>query len=608
MPNKKRIILSFSIILFVAVFMLIICYTKRDQLSFNHYIKEFTTDALSKNALDLHYTIKEPSNYGIYDATPLPVYEKEDALSAYKDFEEKLLTLDSIDVSVLPAEDAFTYYVLHDCLEENLELEKYPYYAEPLTPTSGIHTTLPILLAEYTFCEKQDIENYFELLSAIPAYFDGIALYETEKATKGMFMNSIALDKVVTACEEFANNTNTDSHLLIVSFDERIQKLALSDKTISAEDIMKYQDKNRLLLKNYVFPSYSFLAEKLTELSEYCNQNCQGLHSFERGKDYYLALLKRNTGCYRQIADIKEMLYASFEESYLNLINLLSTNPSLLENDCFTEFDAQFPITDAKEILTQLQAAMQEDFPALSAPTCVDVKTVSESLKDYCSPAFYLTVPVDDYEKNVIYLNPKNALTGLNLYTTLAHEGFPGHLYQTVYFHLVNARNANNDTGVASTPTLLRNILYYGGYIEGYALYVESLSYDYASELCTHANLPNAKTICDTLKYEWQMQISLYCLLDIAIHYDGASYEQIAAILYKFGIVDEASIKAVYQYLLEEPTTYLKYYLGYLEIENLKNIAKGLWGDDYSDLRFHTFLLEAGPCNFIRLEQKLMEE
>lgn len=608
MPNKKRIILSFSIILFVTVFMLIICYTKRDQLSFNHFVKKFTTDTLSENALDLHYTVKKPSNYGIYDVTPLPVYEKADALSTYKDFEEQLCTLESIDVSALTCEDAFAYYVLHDYLEENLELEKYPYYAEPLTPNSGVHTTLPILLAEYTFYDKQDIENYFELLSAIPAYFEGIALYETEKAAEGLFMNSIALDKVVTACEEFVSSDDLSSHLLTVSFDERIQKLAASDKTISAEDMIKYQKKNQLLLQNYVFSAYLSLAQKLTDLSDYCNENYTGLHSFEQGKDYYLSLLKRSTGSYRQIADIKEMLYASFEESYINLVNILSKNQSLLENDCFTEFDTHFPISDAEELLTHLQSAMQEDFPALSAPISVDIKTVSASLEDYCSPAFYLTVPVDAYKENVIYLNPKNSLTGLNLYTTLAHEGFPGHLYQTVYFHLANADAKDNDTGVVDSLTLLRNTLYYGGYVEGYALYVEALSYDYASQLCTHANLPNAKTICDTLKYEWQMQISLYCLLDIAIHYDGASYEQIAAILYKFGIVDETSIKTVYQYLLEEPTTYLKYYLGYLEINNLKNLAKGLWVDEYSERKFHTFLLETGPCSFIRLEQKLMEE
>ena len=139
-------------------------------------------------------------------------------------------------------------------------------------------------------------------------------------------------------------------------------------------------------------------------------------------------------------------------------------------------------------------------------------------------------------------------------------------------------------------------------------MYVEALSYDYALDLCQNANLSDAQTICNTLKYEWKMQISLYCLLDIAIHYDGASYEQIKALLNKFGIVDDTSVSAIYQYLLEEPTTYLKYYLGYLEIQNLKNLAKNLWGQNYSDLKFHTFLLEAGPCSFELLTQKLMEE
>ena len=346
----------------------------------------------------------------------------------------------------------------------------------------------------------------------------------------------------------------------------------------------------------------------LTDLSEYCNSSNRGLCSHKYGKEYYQALLRRNTGSYRQIADIKELLYADFEESYINLMNLLCANPSLLETDCFETFDAHFPLTDATKILSHLQSVIQEDFPALSADTNVEVKTVSDSLKDYCSPAFYLTVPVDAYEENVIYLNSKNSLKGLDLYTTMAHEGFPGHLYQTVYFHSANKHGTGGDTGVTDPLTLFRNTLYYGGYIEGYAMYVESLSYDYASKLCTDTNISDAGIICDTQKYEWQMQISLYCLLDIAIHYDGASYEQIAALLYKFGIVDEASINANYQYLLEEPTTYLKYYLGYLEIRNLKDMAKELWQEEYSDRRFHTLLLEAGPCSFPRLEQKLIEE
>lgn len=588
--------------------MLAVCYIKRDQLAFNHYVKEFTHNRLSENALELHYTLKNPAAYGIYDIEPLPVYHSKDALSYYEKTAGSLAELEKIDVSALSEKDAFTYLVLKDYLTETLELEKYPYYAEPLTPNSGVHTTLPILLAEYAFYDEQDIEEYFKILSAIPAYLEGISTYETEKAEAGLFMSSTSLDTVVTACEVFSQNDEISTHLLATSFEERLLEFSASGGNLSEEETEKYISRNLRLLENTVFPAYQNLAEEMTSLSQFCNDHYHGLCSTENGKDYYLALLKRNTGSYRSISDIKEMLYADFEENYLNLLNILSQNPEILETDCLTALNRQFPTDDALQILNQLQSAMNKDFPTLPTSTTVNVKTVSESLEDYCSPAFYLTVPLDAYEKNVIYLNEKDSLKGVDLYTTLAHEGFPGHLYQTVYFHLSNSGNFPNDTNVTSYTGLLRNTLYYGGYTEGYALYVESLSYDWASALCQEADIASAQICCDTLKYEWQMQISLYCLLDIAIHYDGATYEQIAAILNHFGIVDESAQKAVYQYLLEEPSTYLKYYLGYLEIKSLKNQSQNLWGNNYTNLRFHTFLLDAGPCNYKRLTEKLMEE
>lgn len=602
MRTKKRIFLSFSIILFTALFMLIICYVKKDQLAFHRYAKNFTFSQLSNNALDLHYTIKNPSDYGITVSQTLPVYQKDEALSSYKLFEEELAELSKIDVTALAEQDAFTYYVLTDYLQENLQLEKYPYYAEPLTPNSGIHTTLPILLAEYAFYTTEDIDNYLLILASVPEYLNSIALYEEEKAAAGLYMNSVALDKVVSACEELSTCTDISEHLLYTSFLERLEEFSSETSELSADDLVYYTQKNTDILKNDILPAYSLLANKLTDLSSHCDNDYHGLCSYENGKEYYQAMLKRNTGSYRSVQDIKEMLFADFEESYINLVTLLSENPELLEADYLDVFDTSFPLSNAKEIISHLQSSMKQDFPALATTTDVEVKTVSKSLQDYCSPAFYLTVPMDAYNENVIYLNEKNALQGLDLYTTLAHEGFPGHLYQTVYFHTAN------DTSVSSHNSILRNILYYGGYTEGYALYVEGLSYDYASLLCREKDVDNAELICDIYKNEWQMQISLYCLLDIAIHYDGATYEQVCALLSQFGIIDEASQKSVYQYLLEEPTTYLKYYLGYLEIENLKNIARGIWGVDYSDMRFHTFLLETGPCNFKRLEYKLLEE
>ena len=161
--------------------MLIFAYEKKDLFLFNHFVKDFTKQTLSENALDLHYTLKEPQNYGIYDTDNLPIYQPKDALNTYQDYQNTLLSLEKIDANTLSAETRFTYLVFKDYLKECLEVEKYPYFSEPFTPNSGIHTTLPILLAEYTFYEPNDIENYFEILATLPTYFEGLILYEKKR-------------------------------------------------------------------------------------------------------------------------------------------------------------------------------------------------------------------------------------------------------------------------------------------------------------------------------------------------------------------------------------------------------------------------------------------
>ena len=60
-------------------------------------------------------------------------------------------------------------------------------------------------------------------------------------------------------------------------------------------------------------------------------------------------------------------------------------------------------------------------------------------MEEFLSPAFYLTPPADTNAPNSIYINNSADMSSLELYTTLAHEGFPGHLYQTVCFSLTDA-------------------------------------------------------------------------------------------------------------------------------------------------------------------------
>ena len=57
--------------------------------------------------------------------------------------------------------------------------------------------------------------------------------------------------------------------------------------------------------------------------------------------------------------------------------------------------------------------------------------------------------------------------------------------------------------------------------------------------------------------------------------------------------------------MTEEPSHYLKYYVGYLEFLELKEYAKKIFGETYSDRAFHQAVLRIGPAPFAIVKEYL---
>ena len=467
-----------------------------------------------------------------------------------------------------------------------------------------MQSQLPVLLAEYTFRTKSDMEDYLEILESIPAYLESLAVYEKEKANAGLFMTEADAGEIVDQCDAIMapDLLSAGEHFLQTTFQERLDGL-VEDGQLKPEEEEFYISENNRLLTTVVSPAYTALADSIFLLSGSGSHN-GGLCELPSGIAYYLYLLRRNTGSSRTPEEIQSLLSDQFQNLYQNLQALVETYREQTGTGTIT-LDAlpAFPFQNAQEILDDLQNRMQADFPSLAAltdslPSC-RTKSVAESMEDFTSPAFYLTPPIDDMDDNVIYVNNSSTSPGLELYTTLAHEGYPGHLYQTVYSQLYE--NSKTDNPV-------RSALFYGGFVEGWAYYVENIAYGYASDVLLQNGAPNASSLLtDIACLERNLQVNLYCLLDLSIHYYGASRQDVYRSLAAFGISDQATADAIYDYIRTEPTTYLKYYLGYLEILALRDKAAELWGDDYTPQRFHTFLLQAGPSDFTSLEKKLAE-
>ncbi len=580
--------------LFLAAALSVSAFAGWQAVQFHHFTDTLFRQEMESDTLSMHYILAWPDAYGIAgDAVCLAPYSPKEQEQAQLQLEQYCKKARAICPLFFGKDSRLLLSLLTRRLENSRMEASFPFYAEPLSPGSGIQSSLPILLAEYTFRSKQDVDNYLTLLTQIPAYLEGIAAYEKEKAAAGLFMSDSAADKVIEQCYEIldAEQLIGGIHFLNTTFAQRLHNLA-QHGLITAAEKEAYLQQNHAVLLDYVLPAYERLGDEILLLKG-SGTNPGGLAQFPRGREYYALLFAQTTGCSRSLPEVEALLTARLQEDTHALAHIMQQSPDLT----LITPEEEFPREAPSVCLHDLQARMQADFPAMpetDASPSYTVKKVSENLADYCAPAFYLTPPIDDITENAIYINEKDTPDGLELYTTLAHEGYPGHLYQTVYYQLCQQNNRTNPA---------RNLLHYGGYTEGWALYAEMLSYEYAKEymaenIDTGHISDDSLLFIDAMKRNRSIQLCLYALMDIEIHYNGADYESVHQALSKFGITEPQITRSIYDYIVEEPVNYPKYYVGFLEFELLKEAAKETWDEDYSDMRFHQAILETGPCPF----------
>lgn len=602
---------TFVLILFTALSVLTLRWygSTHQDTKFRAFAKAFFLEEVQANPIHFHYTIDDPSAYGVDESSlTLPVYQAGDATNEVYALSAARKDLSAIDPDALSDDNRRLYELLDSYLAAAAQTAAYPYFSEPLSPSSGIPSELPILFSEYRLDDKADIENYLSILTQIPSYFDGLLVYEQEKAQAGLFMSDLTADRVIKQCNELLNadSVKNGTHFLEITFKERLQQL-VDKKILTTAEADSYESEHNRLLTTMVIPAYDRLADGLTLLKGSGKNTC-GLAGQENGRDYYRALVRLHTGSYRDMDEIKRLLARDLRFNYESLLALLSANPAL--KDMISKTPSLLPEMTPEEILADLQSEIGEEYPPIpagrdNAPIRSTIKYVDASLEAYSAPAFYMMPPIDNICNNLICLNARDTEDDLALFTTLAHEGYPGHLYQTVY-----SKRYQEQENILP----LGNVLYYGGFVEGWAMYVELDSFNRAIELARESH-PEAAIYYQVCRLDRQFRLGLYSLLDVAIHYDNASFEDVQKLCYCLGISDSANLAALYQYIAEEPCNYLKYYLGYLEILELKKQAAVLWSEPtqvtavYDDTdflyRFHSFLLQNGPADYRTLARRL---
>lgn len=574
---KKHRMLSVGIFLAAVlsiIYAAILSPAGKSTGSFSEFCTTLFREEMKSNTMNLHFTLKDPKAAGIdsYEIT-LGSLSGDSPHNQARQLKKLSEELKKYSHRSLKGKDRLTCRLLSDYISRQQNLTAYPYYDEPLTPSGGVTSQLPVLLAEYTFRNTRDIKDYLGLLSQMDTYFSGILDYEQKKADAGLFMSDEACLKVIEGCEVFTEHP--DDNFLIDTFSNRLNAMdGLTDTQKNA-----YLKQHSKVLSDHVIPAYSQMIKGLTMLLGRGHNNW-GLCNFPKGKAYYEAVVSADTGCDDSVEDLFSQIAKARREDLTFCQNLLENNPKLA---------SQSPKPDAalKEenaMLSQLQKEILTDFPA-PPQTEVEICHVDPALSEYLAPAFYITAPIDDISHNRIYINDAKNDTDIYYFTTLAHEGYPGHLYQTIC------------TSSYGAPEVL-SLLNYPGYTEGWATYTEMQAFYYAGL---------DPDIASLLQHNQAATLSLYATADIGIHYFGWEKEKNAAFWSEYGVDDTATVKRITDLILEEPGNYLKYYVGYLKFRQIRE-QLALENKSFSVSAFHEAILRTGPSPFSVLEETVRDQ
>lgn len=539
---------------------------------FEEYTQELFCSEVSANTINLHYTLKNPEDYGITGSeVSLGSFENDtDMIKASA--ENMRQSLQNFSYDGLNLQNRITFDILEYQIKTIERNADYILYEEPLGLVSGVQTQFPVVLSEYRFYDRQDVETYLELLEMTGDYFDSLIKFEREKADAGLFMADYALDTVLEQCRAFLDMG--DGNYLYSTFADRVKDV----KELTKEEISDYIQDNALAVSDYIFPAYEKLISALEELRG-TGENEKGLVYLPDGADYYELVVRQSTGSERSVEEMEDLTRRQMTDDLEAMEQVLGITTEEAQ-----EAAASMVQDSAELILTELKDGIEAAFP--EAPdTALEVKYVPEEMEEHLSPAFYMIPAIDNTEDNVIYINRAHMNDDLTLFTTLAHEGYPGHLYQTVYYE-------NTD------PDPIRSVMDFGGYVEGWATYAEMGSY-YLT--------PLSKEQAVLLQKNSSIILGLYALADMGIHYEGWSRMDTVAFFSNYGITDAETIERIYELIIGSPGNYLKYYIGYVEFLELKKDWAEEKGTGFSQKEFHEAVLKVGPAPFDIVEKYMWE-
>ena len=555
----------------------------KEQQEFEQYLDDYFKDVVTDDTLTYNYTIKDGADYGLEEPEVTlgdPGMTAEEIGQDKEEFEGWVKKLEAIDRSCLTEDQKLTYDVLDEYFEVSAGIFDNVYLYEPFSPMRGLQANIATNFTDYRFDDKGDVERYIELLGQIPDYFAEYLDFEQEKSEKGYFMSDAVCDKVISQCKDFV--ADKENHFMGTTFNDNIDALDF----LTDEEKAEYKEANKQAVENSLLPAFENVAEVLSGLKG-TGTNDGGICNYDGGKEYYEYLLKNFAGTAKSPEEVIDMLDTELQKLMVSLYQYYLGNQAAYEYFA-ANYDSIFAATDqmtASEMVDKMMETASEHYPDAGTIN-YKAEALDKNLETIMDDvlAYYMAPAIDDPDNNLIRVN---GLHTDGMWTTLAHEGYPGHMLQNAYY-------------MSTDPEPVRTLMNFLGYKEGWAMYAcyDSLYY-YEYEEPEYGD-----TIAALYQLNDEMSYLMMGRVDLGINYEGWTLQDTADYLTKNGM-DGSAAQELYTTMVGDPAVYQSYSTGYYEMKELRDYAEEKMGDDFDLKTFNTIILETGPCQFDILKEQV---
>ena len=502
---------------------------------------------------------------------------------------EVLAKLEEIDRTKLSDDDKVNYDLYLELRKLAIEGHKYPDYLMPVNQRGSLQTQLPMLPQITPFRNTKDFDDYLSRLSQVPRINDEVMELMREGLAQGATPPQITVRQV---------GDQIKSQIV-----EEAKKSLLYFPFLSFPDIVAEEDRARIkaeaerIIMEEINPAYEkFLNFWEEEYYPAC-RTTSGYLDLPNGKEWYTYLDKSHTTTDLTPEEIHNIGLREVERIRGEMDKVIEKSGFKGSFDEFCEFlrtDERFYYKNKEELVTgyrdickRIDSELPKFFNTLPRLT-FGVKEVPMFAAPSQTTAYYMPGSLKSGVAGTFYVNtykletrPKWEMEALSI-----HEAIPGH-----HFQISLAQE------LSELPMWRRNAQY-TGYIEGWALYCESLGDDLGFYKDPYSKFG---------RYTFEIWRAIRLVVDTGIHYYGWDRQRAIDYFKANSPRQEHDIAQEVDRYMVMPGQALAYKIGELKIQELRAFAEQELGEAFDLREFHDELLLSGAVPLNVLERMIKE-